>query len=159
MGPYIASIVIAYLRSLLSLQILPHKILQYFVFDLCMYFQQEQTLQQLLHYHVLLDSAELVLRLKEVAVARGSPWATQACLDMALRTQEFPVVADILLHTKQYLDIVPFLSSQRDISFKVSRLLQQIDADIEAKSEDPDLMEHVLSELKTWSKDAALDPV
>merc|ERR1712039_1119685 len=91
---------------------------------------------------------------KEVAVARGSPWATQACLDMALRTQEFPVVADILLHTKQYLDIVPFLSSQRDISFKVSRLLQQIDADIEAKSEDPDL---IVTELKTWAKDASAD--
>merc|ERR1712194_356439 len=156
-SPYLLTVVVAYLRSLLSMQILPHKILQCFVFDLYMYFQQEHTLQQLLHYHVLLDSPELVLRLKEVASVRGRPWATQACLDMALRTHEFSVVADILLHTKQYLDLVPFLSSQRDISFKVSRLLEQIDADIEAKSEDPDLLEHIISELKTWEKDAALD--
>merc|ERR1712050_185245 len=77
-SPYILSVVMAYLRSLLSMQILPHKILQCFVFDVCMYFHQEHTLQQLLHYHVLLDSAELVLRLKEVSIARGSPWATQA---------------------------------------------------------------------------------
>ena len=37
--PYILSVVIAYLRSLLGLQILPHKILQCFVFDLCVYFR------------------------------------------------------------------------------------------------------------------------
>merc|ERR550539_1092157 len=53
--PSILSVVVAYLRSLLSMQILPHKILQCFVFDICMYFQQDHTLQQLLHYHVLLD--------------------------------------------------------------------------------------------------------
>lgn len=37
--PYVLSIVISYLRSLLGLQILPHKILQCFVFDLCVYFR------------------------------------------------------------------------------------------------------------------------
>merc|ERR1711972_784546 len=112
--------------------------------------QQEHTLQQLLHYHVLLDSTELVLRLKEVAIVRGCPWATQACLDMALRIHEFSVVAEVLLQTKQYLDIVPFLSSQRNISFKVWWLLEQVDADIQTKSEDPDLLEHIITELKTW---------
>ena len=39
-SPYILSVVISYLRSLLGLQILPHKILQCFVFDLCVYFRQ-----------------------------------------------------------------------------------------------------------------------
>ena len=38
--PYVLSLVIAYLRSLLGLQILPHKILQCFVFDLCVYFRR-----------------------------------------------------------------------------------------------------------------------
>ena len=38
-SPYILSVVISYLRSLLGLQILPHKILQCFVFDLCVYFR------------------------------------------------------------------------------------------------------------------------
>lgn len=37
--PYVLSVVILYLRSLLGLQILPHKILQCFVFDLCVYFR------------------------------------------------------------------------------------------------------------------------
>merc|ERR1712244_216089 len=112
-----------------------------------MHFQQEHTLQQLLHYHVLLDSHELVWRLKEVSVVKGCPWATQACLDMALRIHEFSVVAEVLLHTKQYLDIVPFLINQREASFKLSRLLGQIDADTEAQAEDPDLLDHVLAEI------------
>ena len=34
---------VAYLRSLLSKSILPHKILQCFVFDVCMWFRQEMT--------------------------------------------------------------------------------------------------------------------
>ena len=40
--PYVLSVVISYLRSLLGLQILPHKILQCFVFDLCVYFRRQR---------------------------------------------------------------------------------------------------------------------
>jgi len=149
-SPYMLSVMMSYLRSLLSMHILPHKILQCFVFDVCMYFQQEHVLQQMLHYHVLLDTPELVMRLKEVASAWGSEWATQACMDMALRIQEFSVVADMLLHTKQYLDIVPFLISQNDSSFRLCRLLETLQADIETQAQDPDLLEHVLSEIRTW---------
>ena len=39
-SPHILSVVVSYLRSLLGLQILPHKILQCFVFDLCVYFRR-----------------------------------------------------------------------------------------------------------------------
>merc|ERR1712224_63743 len=124
-SPYIVSVVVAYLRSLLSMQILPHKILQCFVFDICMYFHQEHTLQQLLHYHVLLDSTDLVLRLKNVSVKRGSAWATQSCLDMALRLHEYSIVADMLLLTRQYLDIVPFLVNRQASGFKLQQLLTQ----------------------------------
>lgn len=153
-SPYILSIVLSYLRSLLGMQVLPHKILQCFVFDICMFFQQEHTLQQLLHYHVLLDSPELLQRLKEVATTRRRPWATQVCLDMALRIQELSVVADMLLHTKQYLDIVPFVINQRESSFKISRLLEQISEDTASTNEDPELLEHVISEIYAWRAEA-----
>merc|ERR1712151_1450636 len=112
-SPYLVSIAIAYLRSLLSMQIIPDKILQCFVFDICIFFHQEHTLQQLLHYHVLLDSTELVLRLKNVSVRRGAAWATQSCLDMALRLHEMGIVADMLLLSRQYLDLIPFLMNQQ----------------------------------------------
>eukprot|EP00413_Alexandrium_margalefii_P033190 CAMPEP_0204571496 /NCGR_PEP_ID=MMETSP0661-20131031/38923_1 /ASSEMBLY_ACC=CAM_ASM_000606 /TAXON_ID=109239 /ORGANISM="Alexandrium margalefi, Strain AMGDE01CS-322" /LENGTH=674 /DNA_ID=CAMNT_0051579761 /DNA_START=85 /DNA_END=2106 /DNA_ORIENTATION=+ len=153
-SPYLLSVVLAYLRSLLGVQILPHKSLQCFVFDICMHFRQEHTLQQLLHYHVLLDSPELVQRLRDVAVARGSAWATQACLDMALRIHEYSVVGEMLLHTKQYLDVVPFLMSQHETSFKLRQLLERLDADEAARAEDPDLLEHVLSEVRGWRREA-----
>lgn len=153
--PSILSVVVAYLRSLLGMQILPHKILQCFVFDICMYLQQDHTLQQLLHYHVLVDSPELVLRLQEVAVTKRCAWATQACLDMALRMHEFTVIADMLLHTKQYLDVVPFLMNQHGTPFKIRRLLEQIDNDIQSHSESPDLREHILTEIRMWRNEAA----
>eukprot|EP00411_Alexandrium_monilatum_P124487 CAMPEP_0175642434 /NCGR_PEP_ID=MMETSP0097-20121207/5263_1 /TAXON_ID=311494 /ORGANISM="Alexandrium monilatum, Strain CCMP3105" /LENGTH=152 /DNA_ID=CAMNT_0016948219 /DNA_START=120 /DNA_END=578 /DNA_ORIENTATION=+ len=122
-----------------------------------MHFRQEHTLQQLLHYHVLLDSPELVLRLRDVAVVRGSTWAAQACLDMALRIREYSVVGEMLLHTKQYLDVVPFLMSQHDTSFKLCQLLEKIDADVEAQAEDPDLLGHVLAEVRAWRHEAVMD--
>lgn len=153
-SPYIVSAAVSYLRSLLSMQILPHKILQCFVFDVCMHFEQEHTLQQLLHYHVLLDSTDLVLRLKEVAVSRERNWATQACLDMALRLQEHGVVADMLLHIRQYLDVVPFLINQQLGSFPVRRLLEQVEADGDARAEDPELLDHVAHEVHLWHEEA-----
>jgi len=156
-SPYIVSVVVAYLRSLLSLQILPHKILQCFVFDICMLFHQEHTLQQLLHYYVLLDSPELVLRLQDVSVRSNRSWATQACLDMALRLQEYHVVAEILLQNGQYLDIVPFLINQQATGFKLCRLLQKIEEDEKARAEDPDILEHVLNEVRIWRHEAAVD--
>ncbi|CAK9073744.1 unnamed protein product [Durusdinium trenchii] len=163
--PYILSVVIAYLRSLLGLQILPHKILQCFVFDLCVYYRQEHLLQQLLHYHVLLDSPELAVRLKQLA--RGVPpargvaparWATQASLDMALRVREFSVVAEMLLFSGQYLDIVPFLVNQKDVDFKVKTLLEDLEKDQKANSEDPELMQHVLTEIRLWKQEADVSP-
>jgi len=155
--PGILSVVVAYLRSLLSMQILPHKILQCFVFDICMYLQQDHTLQQLLHYHVLVHSTELVLRLQEVAVTRHCAWATQACLDMALRMEEFSVIYEMLLHTRQYLDIVPFLMNQHGAAFKLNRLLEKIEGDVKASLESPDLQQHILSEIRMWHSEAMAD--
>lgn len=156
-SPYIVSVVVAYLRSLLSKSILPHKILQCFVFDVCMWFHQEHTLQQLLHYHVLLDSPELVLRLKEVSVRRCCPWATQACLDMALRLREYAVMGDMLIHTRQYLNVVPFLWSHRVVGFPICRLLEEIEADEASRQQDPELMDHVLAEIRMWCREAETD--
>merc|ERR1712139_220273 len=157
-SPYIVSIVVAYLRSLLNMQILPHKILQCFVFDICMYFHQEHTLQQFLHYHVLLDSTDLVLRLKNVSMKRNCAWATQSCLDMALRLHEYGIVAEMLLLTRQYLDIVPFLINQQASTFQLCQLLTQIESDPVSKAEDPDLLEHILSEIRMWRHEALNPP-
>jgi len=154
-SPYIVSVAISYLRSLLGMQILPHKILQCLVFDFCMFFRQEHTLQQLLHYHVLVSSPELVHRLKEVSLRRQSSWTTQACLDMALHLHEYIVVADLLLHTKQYLDVVPFLINHQVKAFRVKTLLEHIEADEQAREQDPNLHDHVLTELRLWRQESA----
>eukprot|EP00420_Gonyaulax_spinifera_P011121 CAMPEP_0197926290 /NCGR_PEP_ID=MMETSP1439-20131203/98902_1 /TAXON_ID=66791 /ORGANISM="Gonyaulax spinifera, Strain CCMP409" /LENGTH=53 /DNA_ID=CAMNT_0043548817 /DNA_START=51 /DNA_END=209 /DNA_ORIENTATION=- len=52
---------------------------------------------------------------------------------MALRIHEFSIVAEMLLHTRQYLDVVPLLVNQRETSFKLCQLLERIDADAEAQ--------------------------
>eukprot|EP00928_Gymnodinium_smaydae_P013088 TRINITY_DN14774_c0_g1_i1.p1 TRINITY_DN14774_c0_g1~~TRINITY_DN14774_c0_g1_i1.p1 ORF type:complete len:746 (+),score=202.70 TRINITY_DN14774_c0_g1_i1:104-2341(+) len=156
--PALLSAAIGYLRSLLSMQIIPHQILQCFVFDLCIYYEQEHTLQQLLHYHALLDSPELLRRLKDVAVVRGSTWASQGTLDMALRLQEHGTVAEMLLQTRQYLDVVPFLLNQQVGSFELRRLLEHAAEDAAALREDPDLLSHLVAEIGLWRQEASADP-
>eukprot|EP00427_Karlodinium_veneficum_P042963 CAMPEP_0169268818 /NCGR_PEP_ID=MMETSP1016-20121227/48053_1 /TAXON_ID=342587 /ORGANISM="Karlodinium micrum, Strain CCMP2283" /LENGTH=75 /DNA_ID=CAMNT_0009353655 /DNA_START=179 /DNA_END=402 /DNA_ORIENTATION=- len=73
---------------------------------------------------------------------------------MALRLHEHGIVADMLLLTKQYLDIVPFLINQQSTSFKLCALLQQIEVDTDISDDDPDLLEHVLMEIRMWKQEA-----
>eukprot|EP00927_Polykrikos_kofoidii_P070811 TRINITY_DN67195_c0_g1_i1.p1 TRINITY_DN67195_c0_g1~~TRINITY_DN67195_c0_g1_i1.p1 ORF type:complete len:705 (-),score=97.53 TRINITY_DN67195_c0_g1_i1:51-2165(-) len=157
-SPHLVSVAVAYLRSLLSMQILPHKILQCFVFDICMYFDQEHTLQQLLQYNVLLDSPDLLMRLKEVACSRSCTWAIQAFLDMAHRLQDHCAVAEMLVHARLYLDVVPFLLNQQVVSFKLSDLLQRVSEDVETQKRDPDLIKHLVADIQMWRQEALADP-
>lgn len=152
--PQLLSILVSYLRSLLGMQLLPHSTLQCFIFDVCVKFDQQHVLQQLVHYHVLLDLPDLVQKLKELALGTSSKWAIQACLDMSLRLGEFQVVAEILLGTRQYLEVIPFLTNQREAGFPLRNLLEQVEQDQEAQKEDPDLWNHLLDELRQWKLDA-----
>ncbi|CAD7947975.1 unnamed protein product [Amoebophrya sp. A25] len=68
-APYLLQVAIVYLNSLLNLQIMPHRVLQCFLFDLCVYYEQFHVLQQLLHYHVLLDDPDLCRRLVSLLLA------------------------------------------------------------------------------------------
>lgn len=150
-NPYLVNVVVAYLRSLLHLAILPHRVLTCFLFDICIFFRQEHILQQLLHCQVICDNEELMIRLQRVS--SWVPWAVQACLDMALRLQKYQVVADMLLENKEYVDMVPFLINQQE-SYSVRKLLTQVQQDKEAQANDPDLVEHIVHEIRVWRDEA-----
>ena len=108
----------AYLKSLLHLQILPHRELQLFVFDLCAFLGDFALLQQLLHYHVVLDSADLARRLTRLCQLTGagtgsglgtggaSAWLSQCALDMAFRFRDFPLAVEVLLLRGQFADAI-----------------------------------------------------
>jgi len=121
---------------------------------LCLYYSQENVLQQFLHHHVLSDSPELLERIKQVAETRNYPWAVQVCFDMALRTKQSMVVADMLLHTRQYTDVIPFLLNQQLYGFKLCRLLEHVEADADANAQDPELMNHLVAEVRAWRDEA-----
>ena len=42
----------------------------------------------------------------------------------------------------QYLDVVPFLVNQKDVAFRVSRLLEDLQGNERARKEDPELLQH-----------------
>lgn len=73
-------------------------------------------LKQLLQYHLLLDSVDLVERLfvvwKQLAAAaaagdrsaaRDERWLRQSCLDAALRLKDWGTIVSILLSCKQVI--------------------------------------------------------
>ncbi|OEH74684.1 hypothetical protein cyc_03367 [Cyclospora cayetanensis] len=112
--PYILSVAAEYTRTLLMLQVFPHKVLQAFLFDCCAFFKRGDFLRQLLQYHLLLDSVDLLERLYVVwrqlaattaagdrSAARDERWLRQACLDAALRLRDWRTIVSILLACKQ----------------------------------------------------------
>ena len=97
---------VLYFESLLRNQIYPHKKAQTFLFALCVSTKSFETLRQLLHYHVILDSNEILHMLLDLAtVVAREPlklWTTQMSLDMAWRLRDFDVLG--LLLTEHSVD-------------------------------------------------------
>lgn len=150
-APYLLRIVVEYVRSLLELQILPHKVLQCFVFDLCVRFGQDHMLQQLLHYHVLLDSPEVCARLQQRMhdePTGAEHWAAQQALDMAQRLGDHASVVALLCATCRLLDVLPYLRQARVCDLPLTPLFKAVEHD-DAKS-------HVHAELRAWVRDAHL---
>ena len=128
--PYVVRLLVEYVRSLLDLQILPHKVLQCFVFDLCLYFGLHHLLQQLLHYHVLLDSEDVCRRLFAVMQeqqADAGHWATQQGLDMAQRLHLHDLAVQTLVECGRYLDVLPYLRAMRVLNFPLAEVFTAAD--------------------------------
>ncbi|KAL8447290.1 hypothetical protein Emed_004501 [Eimeria media] len=217
--PYVLSVVIEYTRTLLMLQIFPHKVLQAFLFDACVFFkrgpqhqqqQQQQhvhlhlcsihispsrsycmdaaeakhaaaaattaaalrrcvcvlsgdVLKQLLQYHLLLDSTELVERLFVVwrqlaaaaaagdrGAARDECWLRQACLDAALRLKDWNTIVSILLACKQHKEVIPLLREHGAWDYPLKRILHAVATDVEAQREQPGLLQLILGHIRAW---------
>jgi len=146
--------VCGYLRSMINLNIEPQKILQCFVFDLCIWFRQEHALQQLMHYHVLMDSPEICGRLFAVVTRPRCEWTIQSCLDMSKRVGAFAVTGAILIHLKQYVDVIPCWRTNGVTSFPVSFLLERIDRDRSRGLCSEETWEYILEDLRMWISDA-----
>uniref|UniRef100_A0A0G4HTP7 Mic1 domain-containing protein n=1 Tax=Chromera velia CCMP2878 TaxID=1169474 RepID=A0A0G4HTP7_9ALVE len=145
--------VLEYTHSLLSLQILPHRVLQTLVFDAAVFFGEESLLQQLLQYHVLLDSAEIAKRLVGFWRRTGAAWAAQSCLDMAMRIRDWSLVVEVLIRKKEYLQVVPFLRKTGASSFPMESFLKALSQDVKAQEYDVMLLPHVLESVAAWRRD------
>ncbi|CEL96954.1 unnamed protein product [Vitrella brassicaformis CCMP3155] len=156
--PYLMSVALEYMRSLLNLQILPHRILQAFVFEVGVFFEQDSLLQQLLQYHVLLDSIDLAQRLFGLWKRTGYAWARQACLDMSLRLREWSLIADVLIDLKEYLDVVPMLRRHGVSTYPIKEFLHKVADDVEAQQADPFVLPHVLESVRAWRRDSQENP-
>ncbi|PFH34023.1 hypothetical protein BESB_071750 [Besnoitia besnoiti] len=166
--PYVLRTALEYMRSLLSQQVLPHRVLQTFIFDACVFFKRGDILRQLLQYHILLDSPDIIKRLfivwsllrarrrRCLASARDERWIRQACLDMALRQRDWPKLVEILIQLKQYTRVVPLLRRYAVSSYPLRGLLRAVAADVQAQELQPGLLQHVLACVRAWVSDASL---
>eukprot|EP00918_Siedleckia_nematoides_P024719 GHVU01053416.1.p1 GENE.GHVU01053416.1~~GHVU01053416.1.p1 ORF type:complete len:564 (+),score=163.95 GHVU01053416.1:1334-3025(+) len=148
--PYILCCIIEYAYNLLSLQILPHRLLQLFLFDACVLYKQDTLLQQLFQYHVLLDSNDLNARLLKLWKVTGIRWARQAALDLAIRLGQWPVAVDVLVQGRQYCRVLPLLRRHRVTQYPLCEFLSAAANDVAFQRKDPYLWMHLLGSLKAW---------
>ncbi len=115
---HLLTVVLCYCESLLAHFIYPHKRLQVFLFDLCVESRNFPTLQQLLSFHVILDSSDIVEKLSTII---HLPWAAQCQLDAAKRASNTKIVIERLLTLNRPEEIVPYLR-KNDPNFDLEAL-------------------------------------
>ncbi|SBT82595.1 conserved Plasmodium protein, unknown function [Plasmodium ovale] len=128
--------VLEYMKSLLCLNIIPNRILQTFLFDLCIFFKQDNCLRQLLQFYVISDSIEVSKRLFHYWKLTEHEWAYQFCLDMSLRLNEYEMVVHLFLSAKKFVKIIHFIRTYNLIDYPISVILQAIENDFDSPDND-----------------------
>ncbi|SCO70020.1 conserved Plasmodium protein, unknown function [Plasmodium vivax] len=149
--------VLEYMKSLLLLNIIPNRILQTFLFDICIFYEQDNCLRQLLQFYVIADSIEVTKRLFHYWKLTQHTWAYQLCLDMSLRLREYEMVLHLFLSAKRYLKIVDFIRAHNLHDYPIAVIFQAIENDFDS----PDkyiIFSHVLRSLSRWICDSDRDP-
>ena len=137
---YLLTLVMSYAESLLSYFIYPHKRLQSFLFDLCVDSRNFPTLQQLINFHVILDSAEFLDKLEPLS---HLPWAKQTRLDTAKRMHKTDIVIQCLLAENRADEIIEYLR-QSDHSFDIQKLIELVNDHDEVKK-------MILKQVELWN--------
>ena len=120
---YLVAVAMAYCSSLLSFFIYPHKRLQIFMFDLCVDCDRMSSLQQLLNFHVILDSNELLDKLTDLDKQNSMPWVSQCRIDVAKRMKKTEVVVRTLIAKGREDEVVEYLRKE-DPRFDIESLLK-----------------------------------
>lgn len=118
---YFFSIVMAYAQSLLGFLIYPHRRLQMFMYDLCIDSNNMSGLQQLLNFHVILDSTDLLDRLILLFKSKKVSWSAQTLLDVAKRMARTDVVTDTLLELDRPMDIIEYIR-MNDLKYEIEKV-------------------------------------
>ncbi|WBY61045.1 regulator of MON1-CCZ1 complex [Plasmodium yoelii yoelii] len=150
--------ILEYMKSLLYLNIIPNRILQTFIFDVCVFFKQDNFLRQLLQFYVISDSIEVTKRLFHYWQFTKYVWAYQFCLDMSLRLKEYEMVVHLFLSAKKYLKIIKFLRNYNLTDYPISVIFQAIENDLDSPKKYT-ILNNVLFSLNKWIIDSDKDPV
>ena len=120
---YLLTVSVAYAHSLLSVLIYPHKRLQLFLLSLATESGHFNTLHQLLNFHVLMDSTELLENLEIIDARYGEQysWISMARLDMAMRMGRTDQVIDCLIKQDRAIAIVEYIR-RFDPSYDIEHL-------------------------------------
>ncbi|GAB69093.1 hypothetical protein PCYB_145210 [Plasmodium cynomolgi strain B] len=149
--------VLEYMKSLLMLNIIPNRILQTFLFDICIFYEQDNCLRQLLQFYVIADSIEVTKRLFHYWKLTQHPWAYHLCLDMSLRLGEYEMVLHLFLSANRYIKIIDFIRSHNLIDYPIAVIFQAIENDFDSP-ERYIIFNHVLRSLSRWIGDSDRDP-
>lgn len=152
------SYVLEYMKSLLYLNIIPNRILQTFIFDLCIFFKRDNCLRQLLQFYVISDSVEITKRLFHFWKLTKYKWAFQFCLDMSLRLKEYELVIHLFLCSKEYVRVLEFIRKHNLFDYPICVLFQAIENDMDLPNKYI-IMNYLIQSLDKWIEDSEKDPI
>ena len=116
---YLLAVTMAYASSLLSFLIFPHRRLQTFLLELTVDSRSYTSLRQLLNFHVIMDSPEVLEKLGSIPARE--PWVSLARLDMAKRMNRTDIVVECLCEQDRSREVIEYVR-RYDPKFEIEKV-------------------------------------
>lgn len=116
---YLLAVTMAYASSLLSFLIFPHRRLQTFLLELTVDSRSYTSLRQLLNFHVIMDSPEVLEKLGSIPARE--PWVSLARLDMAKRMNRTDIVVECLFEQDRSREVIEYVR-RYDPKFEIEKV-------------------------------------
>ncbi|KAK1937427.1 hypothetical protein X943_001753 [Babesia divergens] len=156
--PYIVNVTLCYIKALMMHHLYPSHLIQIFLFDMCVLYNNISLLLLLIRSRVIRDSSYVCYRLMYLYVVLNDKAVRQQCRDMALRMKLYGVCVMIGILEKDYYQLLVFLKTQNVSSYPLHRILYRAANDVEKQAEQPHLWSLLLAFTRSWIEESNINP-
>lgn len=156
--PDVISVTICYFKALLLHHLYPSHLLQIFLFDACLLYNNLSQLVFLIKTKVIKDSPYICYRLMYLYIMLKDQLLRQMCNDMAIRLKLYDVCVTIGITDREYYQTLVFLKAYNVSSFPLHRILFKAANDVEKQTSTPHLWPLLLAFTRSWMEESSANP-